>query len=57
MSNNTFQKWQDALPYIGKQVGVRVVESPDIKGKLTGFTFYTNDKTGEVEKVWLTLDG
>lgn len=55
MSNNTFEKWQDALPYIGKQVGVRVVESPDIKGMLTGFDFTLNDKTEEVDKVYLKL--
>mgnify|MGYP003425451452 CR=1 FL=1 len=57
MSNNTFEKWQDALPYIGKQVGVRVVESPDIKGRLSGIDFLLNDKTGDIEGVYLKLTG
>lgn len=57
MSNNTFEKWQDALPYIGKEVGVRVVESPDVKGVLTGVDFLLDDKTGEVKKVYLELAG
>ena len=56
MSNNTFEKWQDALPYIGKQVGVRVVESPDIKGAFTGLDFWTDENTGEIKKVFIRLN-
>lgn len=56
MSNNTFEKWEDVLPYIGKQVGVRVVESPDIKGTFTGLNFWTDEKTGEIKKVFIRLN-
>lgn len=56
MSNNTFEKWEDVLPYIGKQVGVRVVESPDIKGTFTGLDFWTDEKTGEIKKVFIRFN-
>lgn len=56
MSNNTFEKWEDVLPYIGKEIGVRVVESPDIKGTFTGLYFLTDEKTGEMKKVFIRLN-
>lgn len=31
-----FEKWEDAIPYLGKPVRVCLVESPDVKGNLTG---------------------
>jgi hypothetical protein len=31
-----FEKWEDAILYLGKPVRVCLVESPDIKGNLTG---------------------
>lgn len=33
-----FEKWEDAIPYLGKRVVVSLVESPDIKGYLTGIS-------------------
>ncbi len=31
-----FERWEDAIPYLGKPVRVCLVESPDVKGNLTG---------------------
>lgn len=55
MPSNTFEKWQDVLTHVGKEIGFRVVESPDVKGRLVGIDFNVNPKTGEIEEVFLRL--
>jgi len=37
-----FEKWEDAIPYLGKPVRVCLVESPDVKGNLTGILLAMN---------------
>lgn len=37
-----FEKWEDAIPYLGKPVKVCLVESPDVKGNLTGILLAMN---------------
>ena len=33
-----FEKWEDAVPYLGKQITVSFVESSDVSGLLTGIS-------------------
>lgn len=37
-----FEKWEEAVPYLGKQITVSFVENPDITGLLTGISLVMN---------------
>lgn len=37
-----FEKWEEAVPYLGKQITVSFVENPDIAGLLTGISLVMN---------------
>ena len=37
-----FEKWEEAVPHLGKQITVSFVESPDIRGLLTGISLVMN---------------
>lgn len=49
-----FEKWEDAIPYIGKPVRVCMVESPDITGYLTGISVVISE--GKIIKGFLEVN-
>ena len=38
-----FERWEDAVPFMGKQVKVKLVESPDITGRCSGIFLEEDD--------------
>lgn len=42
LQTNRFEKWEDAVSYMGKQITVSFVERPDVTGLLTGISLVMN---------------
>ncbi len=49
-----FEKWEDAIPYIGKPAIVRMVGYPDITGYLTGISVVVRE--GKITKGLLEIN-
>lgn len=50
-----FEKWEDAIPYLGKPVKVCRVEAPDVTGYLTGVSVVIVES--KITKGFLEING